>query len=181
MLYIIVLSRLFQKAIDIGSIFVGYLGKDMIAGLGTDFWGNALFIHPSHLAIIDAEFIPHYIKSTPVIFSIGGGILAFILYNKAPTFLYNLKTSGPGYFLYVFLNRRWLFDKIYNETISQRVLSIGYNTTYKVIDRGLFEFFGPYGISKNIYKTAIDAGSGGSRAYTVQKQSRSIWCLLHCR
>jgi len=142
--------------LSIGSIFVGYLGKDMIVGLGTDFWGNALFIHPSNIATIDAEFIPHYIKSTPVIFSVSGGMLAFILYNQAPTFLYNLKTSGPGYYLYIFLNRKWLFDKVYNETVSQRVLSIGYDTTYKIIDRGLFEFFGPYGISKNIYKAALN-------------------------
>ncbi len=30
----------------LGSIFLGYLGKDMMIGLGTDFWGNALFVLP---------------------------------------------------------------------------------------------------------------------------------------
>ena len=50
--------------------------------------------------------------------------------------------------LYTFLNRKWFFDKVYNEFISQEVLSIGYNTTYKLVDRGLFEFLGPLGITR---------------------------------
>ena len=48
--------------LSLGSIFVGYLTKDMIIGVGTDFWGNALFTHPSHLTMLEAEFIPHHIK-----------------------------------------------------------------------------------------------------------------------
>ena len=29
--------------LSIGSIFIGYCTRDMIIGVGTDFWGNALF------------------------------------------------------------------------------------------------------------------------------------------
>jgi NADH-ubiquinone oxidoreductase chain 5 len=29
----------------LGSIFVGYLGKDMMIGLGTNFWGNSLLCY----------------------------------------------------------------------------------------------------------------------------------------
>ena len=53
----------------LGSIFLGYATKDMIIGVGTDFWGNALFTHPENLTMLEAEFIPHYIKLTPVIFN----------------------------------------------------------------------------------------------------------------
>ncbi len=42
--------------------------------------------------------------------------------------------------------------KVYNEFISQEVLSIGYNTTYKLVDRGLFEFLGPLGITRTVWQ-----------------------------
>tara|TARA_B110000967_G_scaffold210072_1_gene270234 strand:- start:1672 stop:2484 length:813 start_codon:yes stop_codon:yes gene_type:complete len=43
----------------IPSIFIGYLSKDMLIGLGTDFWGNSLHVIPKNMNMIDAEFIPH--------------------------------------------------------------------------------------------------------------------------
>ena len=49
--------------------------------------------------------------------------------------------------LYTFLNRKWFFDKIYNEFISQIILNLSYHTTYKAIDRGIIESVGPYGYS----------------------------------
>ena len=36
----------------LGSLFVGYLGKDMMIGLGTDFWSNALFVFPKLAASV---------------------------------------------------------------------------------------------------------------------------------
>jgi len=30
----------------IPSIFIGYLTKDMLIGIGTDFWGNSLYVLP---------------------------------------------------------------------------------------------------------------------------------------
>jgi NADH-ubiquinone oxidoreductase chain 5 len=42
----------------LGSIFVGYLFRDAILGLGTPFFGNSIFILPSNSdSMIDAEFI----------------------------------------------------------------------------------------------------------------------------
>jgi NADH-ubiquinone oxidoreductase chain 5 len=138
--------------LSLGSIFVGYLTKDMIIGVGTDFWGNALFTHPQNLTMLEAEFIPHYIKLTPVILSNLGAISAFILYKNFSTELYLMKKTNLGRGLYTFLNRKWFFDKVYNEFVSQEVLSIGYNTTYKLVDRGLFEFLGPLGITRTVWE-----------------------------
>jgi NADH-ubiquinone oxidoreductase chain 5 len=138
--------------LSLGSIFIGYLTKDMIIGVGTDFWGNALFTHPQNLTMLEAEFIPHYIKLTPVILSNLGAISAFILYKNFSTELYSMKKTDLGRGLYTFLNRKWFFDKVYNEFISQEVLSIGYNTTYKLVDRGLFEFLGPLGITRTVWQ-----------------------------
>ncbi len=141
--------------LSLGSIFIGYLSRDIIIGLGTDFWSNALFTHPNNLTIIEAEFIPHYIKLIPVIFSLTGAGSAFLLYTYAFTFLYSIKTkSGLGRRLYTFLNRKWFFDKVFTEFLVMPSLHHGYHTTYKIIDRGIIELLGPHGLSNLLYRNA---------------------------
>lgn len=157
--------------LSIGSIFFGYIMRDMFIGLGTDFWSTALFTHPKSLPLIDAEFIPHSIKLTPVIFSIVGGSLAFICYSLFNYSLFNLKTNSLlGRSLYTFINRRWFFDKVYTEFIVQEVLRQCYHTTYKTVDRGLIEMFGPFGISNALYNQAYNLSrfhSGHLYHYTL--------------
>ena len=138
--------------LSLGSIFIGYLTKDMIIGVGTSFWGNALFTHPDHLTLLEAEFIPHHIKLVPVIFSLSGAISAFFLYKNHNRWLYEIKVHPFGRKLYTFLNRKWFFDKVYNEYVTQEMLHFGYHTSYKLIDRGVFEFLGPLGMSRMVSK-----------------------------
>jgi NADH-ubiquinone oxidoreductase chain 5 len=38
------------------SILFGYLFSDLFLGVGSDFFGNSLFIHPENINIIEAEF-----------------------------------------------------------------------------------------------------------------------------
>lgn len=130
-----------------GSIFIGYLSRDMFVGLGTNFWNNAIYINPVNVQMIDAEFLPTFIKMLPVIFSFSGLFSAFYLYFFKFKFLYQLKTSNVGLYFYNFLNRKWYFDKIYYEFVNQYMLKIGYNYSYKMIDKGLIEMFGPYGLA----------------------------------
>jgi len=51
-------------------------------------------------------------------------------------------------FIYVFFNKKWFFDRLQNELILSPLLKMGYSTTYKIIDKGVIEFFGPSGIIK---------------------------------
>jgi NADH-ubiquinone oxidoreductase chain 5 len=62
--------------------------------------------------------------------------------------------SISGKKLYSFFNKKWFFDKIYNEYISQFFFTISYTITYKTIDRGIIEIFGPMGLSSFITKKA---------------------------
>lgn len=134
-----------------GSIFIGYLTKDMIIGVGSNFWGNSLFVLPENLIVFDAEFLPAYIKLIPTIFSLSGSLLSYFIYlGFLREEVYNYKISYWGIFFYNFLNRKWYFDKVYNEFINQCVLRLGYHKTYKLIDRGVIENLGPFGI-KNIF------------------------------
>merc|ERR1711871_1773664 len=122
------------------SIFIGFIARDAIIGLGSDFWSNAIFVHPKNLNSIDAEFIPHSMKLLPVGLSITGAASACVLYSYKSHSLYDLKMSEYGKKLYTFLNRKWFFDKVYNEHIAQKMLFFGYHISYKTIDRGLLKF-----------------------------------------
>jgi NADH-ubiquinone oxidoreductase chain 5 len=44
-------------SISFRKYFVGYLGKDMMIGLGTNFWGNSLLCY-QNLILLESEYIP---------------------------------------------------------------------------------------------------------------------------
>ena len=46
-----------------GSIFIGYVTRDMMIGPGTDFWGNALFTLPDQLYLLEGEWINSLFES----------------------------------------------------------------------------------------------------------------------
>ena len=138
--------------LSIPSIFIGFYTKDMIIGLGTSFWGNSLFVLPENMNMIDAEFIEHIFKVLPVILSLSGALFSFLLYTFQSHLLFKFKTSFLGKKFYNFLNKKWYFDKVYNERFAQNSFISGYSITYKIIDRGIFEIFGPMGLSNTIIK-----------------------------
>jgi NADH-ubiquinone oxidoreductase chain 5 len=139
-----------------GSIFVGYLTKDLLIGVGTDFWSNAIFTHPKNLTLLEAEFIPHYIKLVPLVISILGAGSSFVLYTYFVEKLFAWKVENSlGRKIYTFLNGKWFFDKVYTEFVVQTSLNHGYHNTYKLVDRGLIELLGPHGISQTLYEKAF--------------------------
>jgi len=141
-------------ALSIPSIFIGYLTKDMIIGLGSTFWGNAIFILPDHMNLVDAEFIQHKFKILPVVLSLLGASSSFFLYTFYNDLLFTIKTSYLGKKLYNFFSKKWFFDKVYNEYIIQVLFKFSYNTSYKLIDRGIIEILGPMGLTNLISKNA---------------------------
>lgn len=133
--------------LSIMSIVFGYIAKDMFVGVGTDFLSTSLFQHPDHITLIEAEFgLPLLMKLLPAIGSLFGAGLALYLYHVVPSITINL-TNGPiGYGVYSFLNAKWYWDALYNGLIIESGLRIGLVIS-KVIDRGIIELTGPYGLS----------------------------------
>jgi NADH-ubiquinone oxidoreductase chain 5 len=104
---------------------------------------------------IDSEFITHIYKILPVILSLLGATSSFLLYLFGSKLLIQLKISVLGKKIYNFFNKKWFFDKIYNEYISQFFFTISYTVTYKIIDRGIVEVLGPMGLSSLITRKAF--------------------------
>jgi len=138
------------------SIFFGFVFSDLFVGVGSDFFGNSLFIHPNNISLIEAEFsLPILIKLLPAILSLFGASLAILLYHKSPEFIVNLSESALIRKVYTFLNGKYLFDVIYNQYIIAAGLKLGY-TISKVLDRGVIELVGPYGLANTFNNTGIN-------------------------
>ncbi len=144
----IIISLVF---LSLFSIFFGYFANDAYIGLGTDFMGISLFQHPNNMAMVEAEFsLPIIIKLLPAIATLLGASAAVYLYLKCPKLLFNLTDNKFGKTLYTFFNGKYLLDIIYNTYIIRGGLSLGY-TLSKYLDRGVFEYLGPNGLSILLY------------------------------
>lgn len=136
------------------AIFFGYIAKDLYVGVGSDFLSSALFIHPSHITLIEAEFsLPLFYKLLPAIGSMFGAGTALLLYHRLPEFTVSLTQSKLGYMMYTFFNGKYFFDVIYNHYIINNALGLGLVTS-KVLDRGLVEKVGPFGLTGSFYNTS---------------------------
>lgn len=136
------------------SIFFGFVFSDLFVGVGSDFFANSIFINPNNISIIEAEFsLPLIIKLLPTLFSILGATSAIFLYHVYPDFIINLTDSALGKKIYTFLNGKYFFDEIYNYYIISAGLLTG-NTISKVLDRGVIELVGPYGLASVLENSA---------------------------
>jgi NADH-ubiquinone oxidoreductase chain 5 len=145
--------------LSIMSIVFGYVAKDLFVGIGSDFLSAALFQHPDHISLVEAEFgLPLLIKLLPAIGSLFGAALAIYLYHVVPAFTISLTDNTIGNALYKFFNGKWLFDNVFNSYIISSGLRLGYVIS-KVIDRGVIELVGPYGFSNVLTNTGRSVAS----------------------
>jgi NADH-ubiquinone oxidoreductase chain 5 len=136
------------------AIFFGYVAKDLFVGPGSDFLSSALFIHPTHITLVEAEFgIPMFYKLLPAVGSLLGATTALVLYHYIPEFTVAIRKAPVGYAMYKFFNRKYFFDVIYNHYIINKALELGLVTS-KVLDRGLVEKMGPFGLTHSFYNTS---------------------------
>jgi len=152
----------------LASIFFGFIFSDLFVGIGTDFFANSLFIHPNHITLVEAEFsLPLIFKLLPSIGSVFAAIAAVYLYHNKSLSIKSEAASNPvkggqamieftdfsfTRKLYTFFNGKYLIDIIYNNYIIGGGLKLGY-TIAKVLDRGVIEVVGPFGISDFLFNT----------------------------
>jgi NADH-ubiquinone oxidoreductase chain 5 len=109
--------------------------------------------------MIESEFIPIYIKILPLIFSLGGVSLTLLINSTYFIELIKIDVFESKYWkkfvsIFSFFSNKWNFDIIYNRLINYNVLRFSYNTTFKVIDKGILEIIGPFGFWETLLFTA---------------------------
>ena len=129
------------------TVFIGFFFQDMFIGSGTPVWSNAIFIFPLNYALTDAENLPVWVKMLPTAFSFLGCSLSYLLFLFDPRLLYMYKNLPFLRTVYTFFNKKWLFDKIYNEFMNQNFLFFSFHVSYKALDKGLSETVGPLGMA----------------------------------
>jgi proton-translocating NADH-quinone oxidoreductase chain L len=133
------------------SIFVGYFVKDMLVGIGSGFWNNALIEETNNL--VEGEFLPFSLKMFPIFLAFLGLCLSFSLVGLRLELVRSLKG------VYGFLSKKWYFDKIINELLVAPILNVGYQVCFKFIDQGVLQIFGPVGSMKVFSKISKDVRS----------------------
>jgi len=105
---------------------------------------------PKNYFLSDIEFIPLYIKLVPFLITLLGGFTAYFIYRYYVYIYFELKQTDVFKFVYLFLNKKWYFDKAYNAFINQNILLSSYTFFYKTVDRGILEILGPFGLTNLI-------------------------------
>jgi len=122
------------------------------------FWSFSIFTLPINYNLLDIEFISIFYKLLPFLLTILGFLTVYFLYFYTPSFFYSMKKNKIFKFAYTFFNKKWYFNRLYAQFITQKLLNQSYSFSYQILDRGLIEQLGPYGfinLITNISKTLM--------------------------
>ena len=135
------------------SIFIGYFFNDILIGLGTPIWGNSILILPYHDNLLNYYFLPIFIKDVPLIFTLISiwYIWGFYKITKIKKNIFINKYISSYFFLSYYYNlcnigyNAFFFNNIYNY-IFIYIYKLFYIVNVKYLDKGIFEYFGPFGL-----------------------------------
>jgi proton-translocating NADH-quinone oxidoreductase chain L len=130
------------------SIVTGFLFKDIFILSG--FFKSSLVNTFSIDRIADVEFIPDYIKLLPTFSSLSGILVVYFIYKYDILLSFDLGKKAKKF--QNFLVKKFFFDPIYYNYLYLPSMKFNLNFSYKVLDKGLFERLGPYGLYNTSYK-----------------------------
>nr|YP_010316744.1 NADH dehydrogenase subunit 5 [Batrachospermum sp.]UNB13397.1 NADH dehydrogenase subunit 5 [Batrachospermum sp.] len=133
--------------LTLGSIFIGYLTRDIFIGFGSDFWGSSVFIFPHNSYNLEAEWLTTTIKWIPFFVSVSGILFATLLNVYSLSFYLNFQYNRFLLYSAFFASKKWYWDKVYNDIFVKFLMNFGYEISFKNIDRGFIELSGPLGLS----------------------------------
>ena len=140
-----------------GAIFSGILFAGMMVGDHPEaFWGESIFILESNTALHDAHYVPLWVKVLPIVASLFGIWLAYVLYMRNRRAVADLAAHAKG--LHAFLLDKWYFDEMYDAAFVRPARWFG-RLFWRGGDGRIIDGFGPNGIAARV----VDAARGASR------------------
>jgi len=129
----------------LGAIFAGWMGYDLFVGNHwQEFWGDSLFILPTHQAMEAAHHVPTWVKLLPIGLASAGVLGAYIAYVYLPWLPVSL--AGRTGALYQFLFNKWYFDELYDRIFVKPAVRCG-QLLWTRGDKGVIDHYGPDGLS----------------------------------
>jgi NADH-quinone oxidoreductase subunit L len=140
----------------LGAIFVGFTTVGYFVGEHYDaFWGNALYMLPTHQALENAHHVPLWVKLSPLVVGAAGIALAYFLYMFRPELPAKIAGAFPA--VYRFLLNKWYFDELYDALFVKPAFKIGH-ALWKKGDGAVIDGLGPDGVSYVIREASKKAG-----------------------
>ena len=128
--------------LSICSIFVGYIFSESMNGIGNNFYGNSIYQKLVNYNFFEAEFSLFFIKYIPLLLTIFGIIMFFILNLNLNNKIYQNFLFKTSYiYVYKFFIKALYFDILYIDVIFNNILIISYLYIYKYIEKRTMEFF----------------------------------------
>ena len=139
-----------------GAAFAGYAGYDAFVGAGAEeFWGEALYVLPTHTALEAAHNVPLWVKYLPLAVGIAGIAGAYVFYIRAPALPGLL--AARFQVIYLFLLNKWYFDELYDRLFVRPAFVLG-RGFWKTGDGALIDGVGPDGVAAATLHLARRAG-----------------------
>jgi len=140
-----------------GAVVAGGIGYHWFVGEGAAaFWGNSIFVLPSHPGIAGAEHVPFWVSALPLVAGLLGIAAAWYAYIRKPdTPRETARAFEP---LYQFLLNKWYFDEIYDFFIVRPTFWLA-RVLWRDGDGLVIDGFGPDGIAS----TTVDLSMRASR------------------
>lgn len=129
--------------LSIFAIIIGYYSKDFIL----------LSFHSDLFSILSLEILSTgFLSLIPFFFFLfifSLFVLIYFLSNFYPKILNKIYlffiSFVPYKSFFIFFNRKGFFDTLYNYLFSYPILFFSYHISFKTLERGFFEYFGPLG------------------------------------
>ena len=130
----------------IGAIFAGMLMYDNFVGENaTAFWNNAILVLDSHPALNNAADVPGWVHAAPIVVTIAGIALAYVMYMFFPGIPGALARTFNG--LYKFMLNKWYWDELYDVLFVKPAFYFG-RGFWKAGDEELIDGVGPNGFAR---------------------------------
>lgn len=154
------------------SIFSGFFFKDFFLGFGSFNFADSIFLLPQNSHFFESDYMLAVWRVAPVVTSFTLGFLfAFgfdFLYRFTNLFIWLrdcFRAMYVGGFAFIgdFFSLNWFFDATLNYWVTSVFVDFCREVSFKLLDKGLLETFGPYAIASNfngwsIKLTAITSG-----------------------
>ncbi len=133
----------------IGAVLSGWFFVELFVGKNWDiFWNHSIFILAGNDSLINAHFVPKWVKLFPIFLSIFGISIATIFYVLIPDLPRLLSEKMKS--IYLLFYNKWYFDEFYNFIFVKPIKKISL-FLWKVFDKKIIDGFGPDGFSARIF------------------------------
>lgn len=141
------------------SIFSGYVAQLMFEP-AFGFYSENIFSSPEFFSFFERESMPYYLQVLPLFF----GFLFLFIFDFLYFEFIDLRSNffSFDFILKLFSFNKVYFDYIYTQFFQQKLFNQA-RSLFEYVEKGLFEFFGAYGLTRSadIFLFSIDKLNSG--------------------